>query len=252
MVGACDFFPNGEETAGGDDGLAVGVGGVAFVAAPSEAHVVRGAHLGAFGEPEELVLFGVPVGLGGDGAAAEDGGLAVGKSDGVVGEEGGEGFAAAELDGLLELAFELHELDLTGRKGGDDGGGDDAVGGLGGGAGDDAGERLGVEQDRGKGDGENEEGGAQHGEMVANPARLVCSAAMRDTAVERGLIAAAVVLFGLSAVFAAHGVGAVALRVLGCVALGGDGGKAADADAVDFCGDGSGGGGGVRRAGGWR
>ena len=73
----------------------MGVSGAAFVVAPGESHVVGGAHLGGGGGPGELVGLGVPDGVGGDGGAADDGRATVGEGDGVVGEPGGEGLAAA-------------------------------------------------------------------------------------------------------------------------------------------------------------
>ena len=78
--------------------------------------VVGGAHLCAFGVPAELVLRGVPVGDGGDGGAAEDGGPAVVEGDTVVGEPGAEGAAAAFGDCCGELAFELEEFENAGRE----------------------------------------------------------------------------------------------------------------------------------------
>ena len=50
--------------------------------------------------------------------AAEDGGAAVVEGDGVVGEPGGEGLAAAGGDGLGEAAFELEEDEDAGGEGG--------------------------------------------------------------------------------------------------------------------------------------
>lgn len=83
---------------------------------PGEAGVVGGSHLGSFGVPAELVLGWVPVGDGGDGGSAHDGGLAVVEGYSVVGEPGAEGLASSVGDCLGELAFELEELEDSGRE----------------------------------------------------------------------------------------------------------------------------------------
>jgi hypothetical protein len=59
--------------------------------------------------PGELVGFGVPLGLGGDGGATKHGRAPVIESDGVVGEPGAEGLASTGGDGLRETAFELEQ-----------------------------------------------------------------------------------------------------------------------------------------------
>src|SRR6266702_3808044 len=139
-----DLFPDGKVAAGDDDGLVVLVFGVALVVAPGEAHVIGGSHLGALRSPGELVVLGVPPGLGGDIRTAENGGAAVVEGDGVVGEPGGEGLAAAGGDCLGETAFQLEEETGTQR-------------GLGEGAGAGAGASQGVKA-RGSGGGLRREG----------------------------------------------------------------------------------------------
>src|SRR5713226_6358985 len=104
-----ELFPDGKVAAGDDDGLVVLIPGVALVVAPSEAHVIGGTHLGSLRGPGELVVLGVPLGLGGDIRTAEDGGAAVVEGDGVVGEPGGEGLATASGYCLGEAAFQLQE-----------------------------------------------------------------------------------------------------------------------------------------------
>ena len=92
--------------------------GLGIIMSPGEAGIAGRTHLGAFGVPGEMVGFGIPHGCGGDGGVAEDGGFAVVEGDGVVGEPGGEGLAAAFGDGIGELAFQLDELKDAGREGG--------------------------------------------------------------------------------------------------------------------------------------
>ena len=111
---AVDLLPEGDVAAGGGDGFAVLGEGGGVVVSPGEAGVVGGSHLRTFGVPAELVLSRVPVGDGGDGGAAEDGGLAVVEGDAVVGEPGAEGFASAGADGFGELAFQLEQLEHAG------------------------------------------------------------------------------------------------------------------------------------------
>ena len=91
---------------------------VAFVVAPGEAHVVGRAHLCSLRGPCELIVFGIPLGLGGDAGAAEDGGASVVEGDGVVGKPGAEDFASASGYGLGEAALEFHEEEYAGSEGG--------------------------------------------------------------------------------------------------------------------------------------
>ena len=112
------FFPDSEVAAGDEDGITISVLGVAFVVPPGETHVVGWAHLCSLRGPGELVVFGVPLGLGGDTGAAEDGGLAIVEGDGIVGEPGTEGFATACGDVFGEATFELHEEEDTGSESG--------------------------------------------------------------------------------------------------------------------------------------
>src|SRR5260370_1984156 len=111
-----DLFPDGKVAARDDDGLVVLVFGMTLVVAPGEGHVIGGTHLGSLRGPGERVVLGVPPGLGGDIRTAEDGGAAVVEGDGVVGEPGGEGLAAASGYCLGETAFQLQEEKDTGTQ----------------------------------------------------------------------------------------------------------------------------------------
>src|ERR1700727_343108 len=87
-----------------------------FVVSPGKTHVVGRTHLCSQWSPGELVVFGVPLGLGGDAGAAEDSWAAVVECDGVIGEPGAEGFAPADGYVFGEAAFELHEEERAGGE----------------------------------------------------------------------------------------------------------------------------------------
>ena len=106
-VSACD-----------ENRFTVCVFGASFVVAPGEAHIVRRAHLRGGRCPGELVGFGVPVGGGGYGSPAAEGGAAVGEADGVVGEPGAKRFASTGSYGFGETAFEVEEEQCAGVEGG--------------------------------------------------------------------------------------------------------------------------------------
>src|ERR1700733_4595514 len=72
-----EFLPNSHISACQDDRFTIFVFGAAFVVTPGEAHIVGRPHLSALRDPCELVGFGVPLGLGGDGSAAKDWGATV-------------------------------------------------------------------------------------------------------------------------------------------------------------------------------
>ena len=128
LAGACieynfprsidSLFPDGDVTAGGDDGLTVLIDGVAFVVSPGEAGVIGRKHLSSLRRPGEQIGFGVPGGGGGYVAASEDYRTAVVESNCVVGKPGSESFATARGNGLGETAFEIVKKNGPRREGG--------------------------------------------------------------------------------------------------------------------------------------
>jgi len=85
--------------------------------APGETHIVRRSHLCALRDPCELVGFGIPLSLGGDGGATKHCGATVIEGNGVVGKPGAKGLAALGGDSLRETAFELKEEEDARGKG---------------------------------------------------------------------------------------------------------------------------------------
>src|SRR5260370_7697256 len=72
-----DLFPDGKVAAGDGDGLVVLVFGMTLVVAPGEAHVIGATPLGSLRGPGDLVVLGVPLGLGAATPPPRDCGAAV-------------------------------------------------------------------------------------------------------------------------------------------------------------------------------
>jgi hypothetical protein len=63
-----------------------------------------------------LIVFGVPLGFGGDVGASQNGGSTVVEGDSVVGKPGCERLTSACGDSLREATFELEEEEDTGAQ----------------------------------------------------------------------------------------------------------------------------------------